>query len=121
MTLHLVLVALASILLAVPADVSGKWSGSFKPDNEENPLPLFLVLKQDGGSLTGSGGPTETEQHPMQNGKIDGDHLVFEVNAGKGTFYFDLKIAGDEITGGLQMKRDSVTRTAKVSLKRAKP
>src|SRR5262249_44094673 len=119
---HFVLVALASMLLAVPADVSGKWSGSFKPDNEEGTLPLFLILKQDGASLTGSGGPAETEQHPLQNGKVAGDRVVFEVPAGKGTFYFDLKFTGDEITGGLQMKRDDgESRTAKVTMKRAKP
>jgi hypothetical protein len=119
--MHLALAALASLLLAVPVDVSGKWSGSFKPDNEENTLPVFLVLKQDGATLTGTGGPEEGQQFPVQNGKIDGDRLIFEVNAGKGIFYFDLKLAEDEMAGGLQMKRDSETRTAKVSLKRVKP
>ena len=40
---YLALAALVAVLAGVPADVSGKWSGSFKPDNEENTLPVFLV------------------------------------------------------------------------------
>ena len=99
-------------------DVSGKWSGTFKADAEDQTESLYMVFQQDGGKLTGSGGPNESQQHPMRNGKVEDNRLTFEVPAGKGTFIFDLKLAGDEITGNLQFKGDNETRTAKVSLKR---
>jgi hypothetical protein len=101
------------------ADVSGKWTGSFVPDGESENHPVYLVFKQDGEKLTGSGGPNESEQHPMQNGKVDGDKINFEVPAGKGVFIFDLKADGAAITGNLQFKAENETRTAKVSLKKA--
>ena len=97
----LVLLAAAFSLCLVAGDASGKWSGSFKPDAENGSLSLYMVFQQDGGKLTGSGGPNESQQHPMQNGKIEDNRLTFEVPAGKGTFIFDLKLAGDEITPGL--------------------
>ncbi len=116
-------VATAGLLfltMAWAAGVSGKWSGKFSPANENSDQPLFLVLTQDGDKLTGSGGPNESEQHPMQNGKVEGDRVTFEVPAGKGTFVFDLKMTGDEMKGDLQFKEaDGGMRNAKVSLKRA--
>jgi hypothetical protein len=99
-------------------DVSGNWSGTFI-DSENQSHSIYMVLKQDGATLTGSGGPDAEKQHPMQNGKIAGDKLTFEVSAGGGTFYFDLKVAENEITGDLQFKEANQTRAAKVSLKRA--
>ena len=114
---------LSTILLSAmclsAADVSGKWSGSFAPTAEPDTHPLYMILQQDKNALTGSGGPNESEQHAFKDGKIDGDHLKFEVPAGEGVFIFDLVITGDEITGDLQFKREGETRTARVSLKRA--
>lgn len=100
------------------ADVSGNWSGTFTPDGE-GPQPVYLVLHQAGDQLTGSGGPSAAEQHPIQNGKIQGDRLTFEVPAGKGAFFFDLKLSGEAITGDLQLKAPDRSASAKVSLQRA--
>ncbi len=110
-------VLLSAICLRA-GDVSGNWSGSFKPNGEDRSHSLYMVFKQDGDKLTGSGGPNESEQHPVQNGKVQGDRLTFEVPAGRGTFSFDLKGTGDEMSGDLQFKAEGETRTAKVSLKR---
>jgi hypothetical protein len=107
-----------STLCLAAADATGKWSGSLKPDGDEESHSAYLVIQQDGQKLTGSGGPNESEQHPMQNGKIAQDRLTFEVSAGKGTLFFDLKLVGDEMTGSVQLKGESEARTAKVSLKR---
>ena len=115
---RIVVAVLLSVMCLTAGDVSGNWSGSFKPNGEDSSHPLYLVFKQDADKLTGSGGPNESAQHPMQNGKVQGDRLTFEVSAGKGTFIFDLKGAGDEMSGDLQFKGEGETRTAKVSLKR---
>ena len=110
--------ALLFAMCLMGAGVSGKWSGSIMPNGEEHSRPVYMILHQDGDKLTGSGGPNESEQHPMQNGKVDGDRLTFEVPSGNGVFSFDLKIAGDEIAGDLQYKDENETHTARVSLKR---
>ena len=82
-------VAVLFAMSLMGADVTGKWSGSFMPNGEEHTRPVFMILNQDGDKLTGSGGPNESEQHPMQNGKVDGDHLTFEVPTDNGSFSFD--------------------------------
>jgi hypothetical protein len=114
----LAMIALFTATLAMAADVSGNWSGTITPETGEGPQPLYLVLHQSGDQLTGTGGPSAAEQHPMQNGRVQGDRLTFEVSAGKGTFVFDLKMTGDEIRGDLQIKDDQQTIGTKVSLKR---
>ncbi len=117
---RLIATVLLSTMCLIAGDVSGRWSGSFKPDQgDDESLPLFLILKQDGDKLTGSGGPDESEQHPMQNGRATGDRVTFEVRAGNGAFILDLKSTGDALTGDLQFKGGNEPRTAKVSLKRA--
>src|SRR5689334_3480587 len=71
------------------ADVSGKWAGAAQDDQERT---LYFILKQDGATLTGTAGPREDEQHAMQNAKVEGDRITFEVPVGnKGTIAFDLK------------------------------
>ncbi len=112
------LATLLSIVSAAAAEVPGKWSGSLNPDAGHNPQSLFVILTQDGGKLAGSGGPSKSEQHSLQNGKVQDDRVTFEVPGGKGTFFFDLKIAGYEMTGALRFENENGTLTGKVSLKR---
>jgi hypothetical protein len=107
----------ATSLAAAAADVSGKWSGSFADDRAS--APLFLILTQDGPKLTGTGGPTEAKQAPVENGTIQEDVMTFVIHAGPSTLVFDLRIKGEEITGTVEVKRDGeATRTGQVSLKR---
>jgi hypothetical protein len=113
---------LAVVFAALPlaaSDVSGKWSGKFVDTQDESKSePVFMILKQEGSQLSGSGGPTEDEQHPMQNGKVEGDKLTFEIPTGKGTIYFDLKATDNEIKGEMKRTRADGTDTARLSLKR---
>ena len=115
----LAIAVVLSAFCAMADGVTGKWSGTFTPDSGEGDQPLFLILTQDENKLTGSGGPDESEQHPMQNGKVEGDHVTFEVPAGGGKFTFDLKVTGDELKGNLQVEGKENVRTAKVAAKRA--
>ena len=88
--LALVLVlGLSATVFAMP-DVSGIWTGG----------EFYIVLKQDGGKLTGSGGPDKNEQYPFTDGKIDGDRLTIKV----GKFEMDLRVspAGNEIRGEMR-------------------
>jgi hypothetical protein len=119
-------IALLTILSAVVlmADTTGKWSGSvsgqFRAADGDTSQPLFVVLKQDGAVLTGSIGPDEKTQIPMQNGAVEGDRLKFEVAQGeKGTLHFNLKASTDEIKGDAQFKKNDGEETAfRVELKK---
>jgi hypothetical protein len=113
----IILVLLTLTISAMAADFTGKWSGSFKTDDGEQ--PAYLILKQDGDSLTGSGGPNESEQHPINSGKVDGQKMVFDVATGKGTIHMELTAEGDTLKGKMEMKRDDgETRSAIISVKR---
>ncbi len=99
------------------ADFSGKWSGALTSD-EDGPRLLYLVLKQDGDRVTGSGGPDASGQRPLQNGKVQGDVLTFEISTGNGTMVFELKATDDVMSGGVQFKSTEGTRIARVSAKK---
>jgi hypothetical protein len=70
--------------LAVIADLSGKWSGTFNaPDG--NQYPLTYSFKLDGANLTGTldaGGMTV----PIDSGMVKDDAVSFSVNV-QGTTY----------------------------------
>jgi hypothetical protein len=103
----------------VAADMSGKWSGSVVSGGGQ-PQSIYVILKLDGNQLTGSAGPSASEQNPMQKGKVQGDRLTFEVPTGKGTFVFDLKMEEDQISGDLEFRSPEQTGKARVSLKRCR-
>jgi hypothetical protein len=114
----IVVALFVSALSLVAADLTGRWSGSFKPDKENDSRSAYVILKQDGGKLTGSGGPTAENQHVTLTGKVEGDKVSFEVLDGEATIYFELVVTGDEMSGDLRFKRGDETRTGKISLKR---
>ncbi len=102
---------------ALAADFNGNWSGDGLANGESH--PLYFVIKQDGATLTGSGGPNATEQHPLQNGKVDGDKISFDVPLGeKGSLHFDLSADGDGLKGTVELRRTDDPVSGTVSLKR---
>ena len=101
---------------AIAADFTGNWSGEGLTNGETH--PLYFMLKQDGNALTGSGGPNESEQHPLQNGKIERNKIVFDVPLAKGNLHFELTLEGDGLKGAVQLKSDERDESGTVSLKR---
>jgi uncharacterized protein (TIGR03435 family) len=94
-------VPLASLLASVTAlaatDVSGRWASA----------PMYVILKQEGNKLSGSGGPTEKQQMvSFDNGTVEGDRITFKV----GPYQFDLRLNGDELKG--VMKSGAETQPA---------
>src|SRR4029450_1176261 len=81
---HMML-AIASILLsaltAAPADVTGKWEGrltatrSCASTHEDT---VLLILNQKDGTITGTIGGSENDQHAITTGTIDGDKVRSE-------------------------------------------
>ena len=95
-TFHRVSLAglLACITVLAAADVSGRWASA----------PVYLILKQDGNKLSGTGGPTEKQQPvSFDNGTVEGDHVTFHV----GPMQFDLRLNGDEMKGEMRNGADS--------------
>ncbi len=108
--------------LALLADVTGKWSGTFDitgPDGNVNSNTAFLILKQDGNSVTGTAGPNESEQNNIRAGKIDGDKISFEVVLENGpVIKFDLLLADEHIKGTANGEHEGQKMSAKLDVKR---
>jgi len=120
MTVLLLCVVLLAASAALGADVSGVWTGTLTPDGRDNGDTALLIFRQEGDKLTGTGGPNQSEQHPIVNGAIKGDRITFELQASeRRVLSFDLKIAGDQITGRAEMRQDGQVRgAATINLKR---
>ena len=120
--LFLIVAALVGVAMA-DVDVTGKWSGSFNltsPNGETKESTAVLVLKQSGADITGTAGPNEDEQFPIQKGKIEGDKITLEVDHEGTPLKMDLVLASGRITGEAQMSREGQTMKAKVDVTRAK-
>ena len=102
-------------------DISGKWSGEFKVEGGDHSIPQFFILKQQDKTVTGTGGPDASEQYPIENGRIQGDSLKFELTTGEWKFAYELKMASqDELRGDLKLESVNDRRSAKVVLSRLK-
>ncbi len=106
---------------AMASDLTGKWSGTFKVDGGDHTVPQLFILKQQGKTLSGSGGPNASEQYPIENGRIDGDEARFELTTGEWKFTYDLRqTVPDALNGTLKLQSVNDSRNAKVSLTRSK-
>jgi hypothetical protein len=104
------------------ADVSGKYSGTFAPEDGES-SGAYVVLKQNGAAITGSAGPSASEQWPIITGKIAGNRITFEVKSGEdGTLYkADLVVSGDSLKGAVTGTRaEGAPLKAKLDVARVK-
>ena len=114
-----ILLLVVTALALMGADATGTWTGTLTRTGGE-PGPAHLVLKQDGGKVTGTAGPNADEQHEIQNGKTQDDKISFEVAGENGAMKFELKRQGDQISGDVSRERDGEVQTAKLSVTRNK-
>ena len=114
--------AVLAVAAVADVDVSGKWSGTFNmtgPDGDKDGTAL-LILKQSGTDISGTVGPSEDEQFPIQKGKIEGAKITLEADHDGHTMKIDLVLAADRITGEAHMEADGHVLNAKVDVSRAK-
>ena len=90
----------AHFAAAAAKGVAGKWIGSFviTLDGETREEKAHLELKLNGTELTGTGGPN-AKQWPIQNGKITGNQLTFEILTGGKQIKFELSLENDQLKG----------------------
>jgi hypothetical protein len=107
--------------------VTGAWTGSVvsKTDGETRQDPFHVVLKQDGGALTGTAGPDADRQYRINNGKVtaakDTISLTFEVIVNGVHLALDLKLVDNALKGAAAIEGEDGHRyTANVDLKAAK-
>jgi hypothetical protein len=106
--LSIFVLAVAAFGAPAGTGVSGKWTGTFNisaPSHggPEAPVAALLVLEQDGENVTGTAGAAEAPQHAISKGKVDGNKVTLEVQQGPMTVKFDLVLAGDRMTGEVNM------------------
>ena len=120
----------ALTLFVLPAlaaeDFTGKWSGQFTgvaPDGNQVTEPILLNLVHKGAELTGTAGPSADTQWKILKGKVDGDKVSFEVQAGGDTSggpYVTITMAYAEghLKGDFNAQRGTEKLTAKSDLTR---
>ena len=102
---------------ALAADFTGKWSGEGITNGESH--SIYLILKQDGNTLTGSGGPDANELHDFKSARIDGTRIILEIAVGdKGTLHFELEADGEGLKGTVQFSREDEKESGPVTFKR---
>ena len=119
------LIAITSLLLTLtvgaPVDVSGKWDGkvtSQSPDGNTNENSALLILTQKDGTITGTLGGDEGDQHPITTGKIEGNKvtLVAKHTQNGREFRLELTVENDVMKGTVA----SGERRAELTVKRRK-
>ena len=117
----IIVVVMLLVVSAMAGDLTGKWSGTFKVDGGDHGVPQLFILKQQGKTLNGTGGPNAGEQYPIENGRIDGKDVRFDLTTGEWKFSYTLKqTESDGLQGDLKLESVGDSRTAKVSLARVK-
>jgi len=119
LTLCVVAVLASGTLMA--GDVSGKWSGTViakTPDGDSNPEAAWMTLKQAGALVTGTAGPSATQQSEIKDGKADGDQVEFKVVVGEAVANVKLRLDGDRLKGEAIIDTPDGKVTATLDLKR---
>jgi hypothetical protein len=90
--LTLALTALVT-LTAAAADIAGTWKGSI--DTQMGTMEIAITI-QEGSGVAGTIS-TGMMDGKIENGKLEGDHISFEMNSEMGKLTFDGTVAGDEM------------------------
>lgn len=118
MKIYLVLLAGMLAVVALAADVSGKWT--FETQGRNGAVTNTLTLKASGSDLTGSLAGGRGGEVNISDGKVNGDDISFSVvrefNGNQITTKYTGKVSGDTINLTIEGPRGGPqTVTAKKS------
>ena len=114
---------LISLLTLSAAELSGKWTGMVQiktPDGENMMVPLIAELQQKGQELSGTIGRSADEKKAIENGKVEGTKLSFQVSTSDSANPFKFELAATEagLEGQMTGRVDQGQITGKVTMKR---
>ena len=89
-----VFLILLAAVAALAGDVAGTWKGSM--ETPMGTMELSATLKVDGKTVTGTMNFMGTDQK-IQNGKLDGDKISFELPTEMATLTYKGTVSGDEM------------------------
>ena len=95
------------------ADISGRWEGSVNGPNGD--FQLTFNFKVDGAKLTGAV-ETPNGNTPLEEGKVEGDHISFKTHFEDSEVKHTGTVSGDTI----QLKVEGPWGESEMTLKRAK-
>ncbi len=107
---------------AFGADFTGKFNGTVVliENGENHEHSAIVELKQDGDTVTGSGGPEQDKMLPISNVKVDGNKIHFTINPDdEDPWVFDLVLEGDHLTGSITGGASSDGKKAKLDVTRS--
>lgn len=87
-------VLIAAATLAADA-VTGKWKAN-PPGPDGQPMEITFTLQSEGSTLTGTVA-TPMGEMPISNGKIDGNAVSFDADAGGMKIAHKCKVDGDKM------------------------
>jgi len=113
MVVWVIMVVLGSVLavVALAADVSGKWRAEFTTPDGTQRVNTF-TFKVDGDKVTGTVAGTQDET-PIKDGKVTGDMISFTADRPFGAFTYKGKVGADEIKFAVQFNDNTFEMTAK--------
>lgn len=114
----LLLLSLGFAVTIQAADLNGRWMGEAVIGGGSAPVHFNLV--QQGNVLKGTGGPSPAQQDPIQNGKIDGKKIVFDLTPGmRAPLHFEVAWDGEfRLKGTVTMRHEGQAVTGQVVLRK---
>ncbi|MCL4852217.1 MAG: DUF3327 domain-containing protein [Bryobacteraceae bacterium] len=114
-------VAIGIILLPLlfGADYSGKYKGALESSSGSR-QNVTATIRQQGDRVTGSIGPSATQQTPLQEGRIENGQLLFEI-APFGGLRLTLLEAGETLSGTVRTRDGRPSAFDRVTLKHTGP
>jgi hypothetical protein len=125
--LFVVTILLVVAIGAFAADASGKWTYSMQ-GRDGTPREVTITLKQDGSKLTGTvpgmgRGGQQAPAAEIQNGKVDGDKVSFEVKreiqGNTMLTKYEGTLAGEELKLKITREGQNGPQTNEVTAKRS--
>lgn len=108
------------VLLAAPAfgaDIDGKWSGSL--ETPQGSIQVGFSFKADGATLTGTSTGPDGAEMKINNGKVNGNKVSFDVMIDFGGMPFTISYTGEVMGENLKLVLDFAGMPIEIALKKA--
>ena len=103
------------------ADFSGTWKGGIVntlPSGETRQTQqIHMTLAQQNDKVTGTMGPSEDKQVPIEEGKVDGNRVRLVQG---GHRVIELTLSGDRLVGTMKHANDATHPAARLELQRVR-